>query len=84
MDESGLPNRIVLFNDNASKAYRTRRLVFLSVLILGLLSIIWPIYPLFGDIRPFILGLPLSFAWPIIWLVIIFLALLFLYRTDRG
>jgi polyferredoxin len=55
---------------------------FLAVTIISGLALIWPVYPLAADIRPFILGLPLSFAWVVGWLVVMFVALVLLYRSD--
>lgn len=55
---------------------------FLLVSVIAGLALIWPVYPLAADIRPYILGLPLSFAWVVGWLVVMFVALILLYRTD--
>jgi len=55
---------------------------FLVVTVLSGLALIWPVYPLAADVRPYILGLPLSFAWVVAWLVVMFVALVLLYRTD--
>ena len=46
------------------------------------LALIWPIYPFAGSIRPYLLGLPYSFAWVVGWLIVMFVALVLLYRTD--
>ena len=48
------------------------------------LGLIWPIYPLFAGARPFLFGLPLSLAWLVICLTVVFLVLVGLYRMDRG
>lgn len=55
---------------------------FLLVTVITGLALIWPVYPLAADVRPYILGLPLSFAWVVGWLVVMFVALVLLYRTD--
>lgn len=47
------------------------------------LAIMWPVYPFFSGIEPFILGLPLSFAWIILWVIIGFISLLWLYFSDN-
>lgn len=63
----------------------TRRgplLAVLAVLTLAGISVVWPVYPLFRSIRPYILGFPLSFAWVVIWLLVSFAALVLFYRSD--
>lgn len=51
------------------------------VLIAGI-ALVWPVYPLARSIRPYVLGLPFSFAWVVGWLVLVFVALVLFYRTD--
>ncbi len=60
----------------------TRKIVFLSLFILLQLCLIWPIYPLFSEIYPMILGLPLSFAWIIFVLICTFGLLVWYYLSD--
>lgn len=58
-------------------------LLALLAIVLGAgCALIWPAYPLARGIHPYILGLPLSFAWVVGWLVVVFVALVFYYRTD--
>lgn len=59
-------------------------LVFLMTGVISGLALIWPVYPLAADLQPYILGLPLSFAWVVGWLIIMFTALVLLYRTDQS
>lgn len=59
-----------------------RKKFFLFGLLVVQLSVIWPIYPLFSDIYPLILGLPLSFAWVILVLLSAFFLLLWYYLSD--
>ena len=56
---------------------------FLIVTVISGLALIWPVYPLASDIRPYILGLPLSLAWVVGWLTVMFVALVLLSRTDE-
>ncbi len=77
-----LPRGLVLFRPGSDPARRRRRLVFLAVYVAAALLLIWPIYPLFSGSRPLILGLPLSLAWVISALGLMFAALVWLYRTD--
>lgn len=58
-------------------------LAFVAVLTITGLALVWPIYPFFASIEPYVLGFPLSFAWVVLWLVVAFVALVLLYRTDR-
>lgn len=81
-DGPDLPNGLVFFTDHASPSTRRRRVVFVSIVLVAALALIAPVYPLFGGIRPLILGLPLSFAWVILWLAIVFAALVWTYRSD--
>lgn len=67
-----------LRNDTGRSSLRA----FLVVTVISGLALIWPVYPLAADIRPYILGLPLSFAWVVGWLVVMFVALILLYRAD--
>jgi len=58
----------------------------LVVLAAATAGLIWPVYPAVSSIRPYVLGLPFSFAWVVGWLVVVFGALVVLYRaepTDR-
>ena len=48
------------------------------------LALIWPIYPMVSSYRPTVLGLPLSFAWVILWLSAVFAALVFAFRRRHG
>ncbi|MDX1585288.1 MAG: hypothetical protein R3222_01035 [Balneolaceae bacterium] len=59
-----------------------RKIIFIAGLLIIQLSLIWPVYPLFSDIYPLILGLPLSFAWVIAVLLSAFSLLLWYYLTE--
>lgn len=52
---------------------------FFVVVFVGL---IWPVYPQFASIRPFILGLPFSLVYVVILLLASFGALLALYVWE--
>jgi hypothetical protein len=49
--------------------------------LLFALAVTWPGYMPFNRISPSVLGLPLSFAWPAIWVV---LGCVVLYLLDRS
>lgn len=61
---------------------RPSRIIFLAVMLLAVLSVIWPGLFLFSDATPFILGFPLSFAWIILWVIVSFAAMMGLYLSD--
>lgn len=70
------------FSNTASPEKKRRRLIFVAVYLVAGAMIQWPIYPLFAQPEPFILGLPLSMAWVIAALALGFGALLWLYRGE--
>jgi len=63
---------------------RTRLLAFVGVVIMAGLALLWPVYPLIPSIEPYVLGLPFSFAWVVGWLLVVFGALVVLYRAEEG
>lgn len=71
-----------LFPPGTDPAKRRRRLTFVAICCAITACLIWPIYPMFSGVEPLILGLPLSFAWVVLNLALIFVALLWLYKTD--
>ena len=59
----------------------------LWVLFAGaLLAVVWPVYPLFSRIRPFILGMPFSLFYLVLVLLICFIVLVgvYLWEDRRG
>lgn len=77
-----LPAGLTIFRSGTDPAKRRRRGIFLAVYVLAAVLLIWPVYPLFSGIRPLIFGLPLSFAWVVMVLGVMFGALLWLYRGE--
>ena len=67
---------------DARRVYAAATAFFVAVF----LALVWPVYALFSGIRPRILGLPLSLAWVVGWVVAGFLALLavHLWEARRG
>lgn len=78
-----IPNKLIFSVKSDSRKKKTLLLVIVLTLIQ--LCLIWPIYPQFASAKPFILGLPLSFAWVIAWVIISFFTMLsyFLYDTNH-
>lgn len=60
---------------------RRMALVFFAVY---LLAMIWPVAGWMGAPEPFLFGLPLSMAWPILWIVLGWIVLLVVDRLDAG
>ena len=58
-----------------------RRLA-IGVFLLNLLAVTWPVLALFRSPEPLVLGLPLSMAWPIAWILIGFIMLLVLDHFE--
>lgn len=71
------------------KNKKENRVVRLMRIVSGVLAaavavgLLWPVHTFFARIEPFILGLPLSFAWVTLCLILMFFALLGLYLTDE-
>lgn len=59
-----------------------RRLA-VAVFLLNLLAITWPVAAIFSAAEPFVLGLPLSMAWPIAWILIGWVTLLILDHFEQ-
>lgn len=75
----GNRHRLVL----GRRAWRLNRILFTVVMIAATFFLIWPGYTFFSSATPFILGLPLSFAWVVLWVIIGFIAMLALHISDN-
>ena len=84
MPPEPLPKGLVLFPPGTPPGRRRRRLVFLVVWLLAGVALVWPVYSFFADAFPLVLGLPLSLAWVVLWLAVVFVALVWLYRSEDG
>lgn len=58
------------------------RIFMAMFFVLFLLAVTWPGYVAFNRITPSVMGLPLSFAWPAIWIVLGFFVLVALDRSE--
>lgn len=64
---------------------RRRAQVAITVFfIVVFLALMWPVYPLFSRIHPWVLGLPFSLAYLLVILVLTFAVLLFFYLWETG
>ncbi len=77
------PKGLVLFAPATSAAVRRRRWIFVALVMMAAAALTWPIYPVFAGVHPLILGLPLSLAWVILWLALVFGGLVWLYRGEE-
>lgn len=78
-----LPSGLHLFKPTASAPYRRKRLGFAVLVLLAFCALTAPAYTLVAHATPFILGLPLSLAWIIGWMLTMLAALIALYRSDH-
>lgn len=78
-----IPTGLVLFRPGTDAAKRRRRQIFLVAYLVAAAMVLWPVFPLFSGIRPLILGLPLSLAWVMLALGVVFVALVWLYQTEE-
>ena len=61
---------------------RARRFAVLFF-VAAFAALMWPIYPLFGNERPLILGMPQSLFYVAAWLIACFLVLVALYLYEE-
>lgn len=73
---------LVFFPRTTPRRLRRAKLAFAALAAAAAAALVWPLYPWFAGIRPMILGLPLSFAWVVAWLGVVFVALMALYRAE--
>ena len=59
-----------------------RHKLLLIVVFLALAAETWPGYLLADRLEPYILGLPFDFAWLVLWIVVVFAALVLTFRAD--
>lgn len=71
----------------SSELGRSERRVYgvaAAFFLLVFLAVTWPVYALFAEIEPRVLGLPMSLAWIVGWVLASFVGLLALYVWERG
>ncbi len=47
-------------------------------------AMVWPVYPVFNRISPFVLGMPFSLFYQMLLVAAAFVGLLVFYRLDAG
>lgn len=76
--------RLALFPPGTDPARRRRRKIFLAVYVAIALLLIWPVYPFFARPFPLVFGLPFSLAWVVAALGLMFVALVWLFRSEEN
>jgi uncharacterized membrane protein len=56
--------------------------IYICVTTFAFLMLIFPIYEFANRATPIVMGLPFSFFWPVLWIVITFIAVVGLYFVD--
>ncbi|MBO0601555.1 DUF3311 domain-containing protein [Sporosarcina sp. E16_3] len=56
--------------------------IYIVTVTIPFLLLIFPLYEIANRAEPIIMGLPFSFFWVIIWILITFTAMLILYKVD--
>ncbi|MBO6792449.1 MAG: hypothetical protein JJ895_00970 [Balneolaceae bacterium] len=79
--KSSIPNTLIF--SGSSPHLKKRTFVAVGILFLVQCCLIWPIFPLFADPEPLILGFPQPFAWVILMVCISFTTLLMLFLKDK-
>lgn len=72
---------LVFFSRYEGPAKR-RRQIFAAIYVLVMTLLVWPVFPVFSGYEPLIFGLPLSFAWVVMVLLLMFGALIWLFRSE--
>jgi len=80
---NSIPDGFVFFTPQTNDRHKTRRKTFIIIVLVVTLALVWPVYSISGDLYPFVLGVPFSFAWVIGCLLVVFGALIWLYRTEE-
>jgi hypothetical protein len=63
---------------------RIRNLLLGIYVVSCLLAMTWPVYARFGNsIEPYVLGLPLSLAWVVGWVLATFVVMVAYHATGR-
>lgn len=81
-EPTNVPRGLVFFPPNTPPSRRRKRLFVMMLLLMAAVALVWPVYALFSGIFPLVLGLPLSLAWPVLWLTVMFATLVWLYRSE--
>lgn len=56
--------------------------IFIIVSVVAFLPLIFPLYGLVDSPLPIVFGLPFNFFWIVLWILIVFTAVIILYFLD--
>ncbi|WP_138420589.1 DUF3311 domain-containing protein [Aquibacillus sediminis] len=56
--------------------------IYCSVLLVTFLPVVFPVFELANHTTPLVLGLPFSFFWVLMWVIIAFITVICLYFVD--
>ena len=73
-----------LFSSKTPQKARYRFLFHAGVYVSLLLLVVWPAFPVFNRVEPYILGLPFNMFWNALVLTGLFVNSLLLYNFDRN
>ncbi|MDY7095636.1 MAG: hypothetical protein SX243_21895 [Acidobacteriota bacterium] len=80
---SAPPRGLVLFPPGTPPEVRRRRVTFVGIVIAAALALVWPVASWVANPLPLVLGLPMSLAWIVGWLLVVCAGLAWMYRGDR-
>jgi TRAP-type C4-dicarboxylate transport system permease small subunit len=63
---------------------RAGRILFVGFFLAYALAVTWPGVLPFNRVRPFVLGLPFSFAWVALWIVLGLVVFLIVHRAEAA
>jgi hypothetical protein len=75
---------LVFFPKEWSPKQKKRAIFWFLFFTVVFLANIWPLYLVANSATPFVLGMPFSMFWIILWIVIGFIGLLIMYRSEYG
>lgn len=73
-----------LFSEETTQAERRRYVVHAMVYVVGLILVVWPLFPLFNRVEPYVLGMPFNMFWTALSLVVVLVNTVLLYRWEHG
>jgi hypothetical protein len=56
--------------------------VYLITTIIPFLMLVFPLYGIANRATPIVMGVPFSFFWVVLWIIIVFVAITVLYFKD--
>jgi len=62
---------------------KARQMLLGGYFLLCALALVWPGYQLGNRVEPYVLGLPMSFAWNLGWVVLTFVVLASYHFSGR-